>query len=107
MEALPKKPAKSAADKPAKKAPAKKPAVAKEHAAKPAAHAPKHEVKHGEKPAVTAHVEKVPAATEEVVSAVKVPHGKHFYAVGRRKTAVAQAVISAGTGAVTINTLAL
>ncbi|MEJ0021009.1 MAG: 30S ribosomal protein S9 [Candidatus Doudnabacteria bacterium] len=32
-------------------------------------------------------------------------HGKSFYAVGRRKTAVAQALLSAGNGTITINQL--
>lgn len=33
--------------------------------------------------------------------------GKHFYAVGRRKTAVAQILLSAGDGTVTVNELPL
>ncbi|MEO8065960.1 MAG: 30S ribosomal protein S9, partial [Candidatus Doudnabacteria bacterium] len=33
------------------------------------------------------------------------PHGKPFYAVGRRKTAVAQALLSEGNGTITINML--
>ena len=109
MEALPKKPA-------AKKAPAKphvakphaekKPAVAKEHTVKAVKHDAKHEAKEVKAEAKAAHIEKAPAATEEaVVSGVKIPHGKNFYAVGRRKTAVAQAVVTAGSGTVTINTL--
>jgi small subunit ribosomal protein S9 len=85
---------------PAKK-PARKPAAAKPHAVrKPRAvkeHAPA--VEH--KPAV----EHVAAAEPTPVAVVKVPHGKHFYAVGRRKTAVAQATLTAGDGTITVNQL--
>ena len=100
MEALPKKPVahKAVADKPAKK-----PAVAKPHAvrkpkvAKEAA--PVAKPVEAEKPAeVTSEV-----APEPVKPTVKIAHGKTFYAVGRRKTAVSQAVLSAGNGTITLN----
>jgi small subunit ribosomal protein S9 len=88
-----------------KKPAAKKPAAAK----KPVAH---------KKPAAPkAHVEK-PKATEPVAApvaaaaveapkqtAAKVTQGKNFYAVGRRKTAVAQILLSGGDGTITINKL--
>src|SRR3989344_3874715 len=115
MEALPKKPVahKAAADKPAKK-PAvakpravRKPKVAKEaapvakpvEAAAPQAGRASLSEAEREKPAeVTAEV-----AAEPLKPIVKIAHGKTFYAVGRRKTAVSQAVLSAGNGTITLN----
>ena len=104
MEATPKKPA---AKKPhvAKPAAAKKPkAAAKEHVVKPA-----HEKVHHEKPVhepKVAHVAAEVTADEPVVvEHAKIPHGKHFYAVGRRKTAVAQALVTSGNGTIVINQL--
>lgn len=76
--------------------------TAKKPAKKPAAHA--------KKPRVHKEVVHKPAAEhkpEEEVKPVapKVPHGKHYYALGRRKTAVAQAIIQAGNGTIAINQL--
>src|SRR3989338_3251180 len=92
MEATPKKLShKSAVDKPAKK-----PAVRKPAAHKPAA---------AKKPA---HVESTPPVEPEEAVAEKparVPHGKTFYAVGRRKTSVAQVLTQSGNGTITINQL--
>ncbi len=92
MEAVPKKPA----DKPAHKKPAVKPHVAR----KPRA------AKEHPEPAVVAKTLFEPdadAVADKPV--VKIAHGKSFYAVGRRKTAVAQALLSAGNGTITINQL--
>jgi len=104
MEAVPKKPA---AKKPhvAKPAAKKPKAVAKEHAVKHA-----HEKVHHEKPAhehKIAHVAAEVAKDEPVVAEThaKIPHGKNFYAVGRRKTAVAQALMTSGNGTIMINQL--
>lgn len=99
--------------------PEKKPA-----AKKPAAH----------KPAAVAHKKKAPAAprakkadkpvAEASEPAAKVEHvtleeqvvnpiiakdigNQNFYAVGKRKTAVAQVIISAGNGKITVNELAI
>lgn len=71
----------------------KKPAAVKPHAVKKSHHVVKPE----------------PVAIEETPKpvVVKVPHGKSFYAVGRRKTAVAQILLSQGTGQITINKLPL
>jgi small subunit ribosomal protein S9 len=85
-------PKKSVVKKPAAKPHVvRKPRVAKEH--------PVSEVKHAEKPE---------SVVEQVVAApvhAKIPHGKHFYAVGRRKTSVAQVLVSLGTGVITVNKL--
>ncbi len=73
----------------------KKPkAAAKPHVAKPVEH--KHPV---------AEVETPKAETATAPAHIKVPHGKSFYAVGRRKTAVTQVLVTAGTGTITINKL--
>jgi small subunit ribosomal protein S9 len=46
------------------------------------------------------------AVTEETKPVVpKVAHGKNFYGVGRRKTAVAQILVSVGNGTITLNQL--
>ena len=91
MEAIAKKSAapKTAADKPAKK-PATKPHAVK----KPVV--PK-------EPVVEAEVAVTEVATEK--PATKVSHGKNYYAVGRRKTAVAQILLSSGNGTITLNQL--
>ncbi len=85
--------------KPAAKKPAAKPhAVKKPKAAvKPHAHKveEKAEIKHEAK-VETEH---------KVVEHVKIPHGKVFYAVGRRKTSVAQVQITGGDGKITVNQL--
>lgn len=73
---------------------AKEPHTAKEHHAKPA-HA---EVKTEATPAA------LPLEVEKPVTA-KIPHGKSFYAVGRRKTAVSQILLTQGTGQITLNQL--
>jgi len=96
MEALPKKPAvkKLVAVKPHI---TRKPRAVKEHTEKP-------EAAKEVEPAV---IESAPAeeAAKPVVS--KVPHGKSFHAVGRRKTAVSQVLMTQGTGQITINQLPL
>ena len=86
-----------------KKPAAKKPAAAKPHAAarkrpvKKADHAPKEAV----------HTETTPAAEHVRKPAIKHATTQNFYAVGKRKTAVAQAIISSGNGTITINELPL
>jgi small subunit ribosomal protein S9 len=89
--------------------PTKKPAGRKPAAHKPTAprkpravHAP---AKEHAKPVPTEvkHVESAPAAEVQEIKAI--PHGKHFYAVGRRKTAVTQVMVTAGNGTITINKL--
>ncbi len=83
-----------------KKPSAKKPAAPRKPKAAAKPHAPKveevtaPEIVHSEAPAEVAEV-----------TLVKIPHGKSFYAVGRRKTAVAQVLVTAGDGAITINKL--
>ena len=80
--------------KPKKETIRKKPAV---HPRKPRAIKP---------PAVKPEtVEKPALIQEEKPVAHKVVHSKHYYALGRRKTAVAQAQVSAGTGTIVINEL--
>jgi len=90
--------AKKVEHRPVKKA-AAKPHVARKPKAAAKPHPPvKHEVKHEVKPE-TKEVEQKPV--------VKIPHGKNFYAVGRRKTSVSQALLSAGNGEFKINQLSL
>ncbi len=75
------------------KKPARKPA-AKPHVAR--------------KPRTVAHPKPVeaPVAMEQSKPApAKVPHGKSYYALGRRKTAVAQALLTPGNGEIKINQL--
>lgn len=88
MEAL----AKKSVHKPAAKPHVDKPHVAKKHPIK-------HEVKQAVEPVVA------DVAVEEKPVVAKVPHGKSFYAVGRRKTAVAQILLTHGNGTITINLL--
>jgi len=71
----------------------KKPSTRKPIARKPRVH------KETVKPA-TEH-----ASEETKPAAPKIAHGKNFYALGRRKTSVAQALISSGNGTITINQL--
>ncbi len=92
--------------KPAAKKPAapKKPRAAKPHAAKPSGKP------HAAKPVQKAHVEHAPAHVEKetvAAPAMKAVHGKNFYAVGRRKTAVAQVLMVTGNGTITVNQLPL
>ncbi len=83
---------------------AKKP-VAKPHAAKkPKAAIKEHAPKHPTPAPVTHKIESEPVV---VKPAVKIPHGKTFYAVGKRKTSVAQALMSQGTGEIKVNELPL
>ena len=84
------------------KAPAAKKPVAKPHAAKKpkTAKEPAEDVKLVAKDEAIITNEPVVVPTH-----VKVPHGKSFYAVGRRKTSVAQVLMTAGTGAITVNKL--
>ena len=99
----------------------KKPAAAKEPkkpaAAKPATARKKATPKDKEakKPAaavvaetpVVVAKEETPADETEKLVMPKMEAGQTIYAVGRRKTAVAQILLSAGNGTVTINKLAL
>ena len=85
---------------PEKKSPIKKTATRKPTARKPRAH--KEPVAH--KPAV-AEVKHEAPAVEAKTALVKIPHGKNFYAVGRRKTAVTQVLVSEGNGTITVNKL--
>lgn len=78
---------------------AKKPAAAKLHAKAPHKE-PVKEVVDEAKPEVVAAAE---VAVETPVH--KIPHGKSFYAVGRRKTAVSQILMTSGNGTLTINKL--
>jgi small subunit ribosomal protein S9 len=99
MEAVTKKAAAPKADKPAKKpAAAKKPRAAK---------APKADkAEKLEEVKVDAVVE-TPAAEVDAAPKFmgKVPSGKNFHGVGRRKTSVAQANLTAGKGEITVNKL--
>lgn len=99
-------------DKPEKKPAAKKPAAHKPAAApkKKAPAVPK--AKKADKPAEAAAPEaKIEHAKleEQVVNPViaKDIGNQNFYAVGKRKTAVAQVIISSGTGKITVNELAI
>jgi small subunit ribosomal protein S9 len=97
MTTTPKKPA-------IKKAPVHKPAVARKPKAA-AHHPPKahHEAKPEEQPAVhTAEHKEKPVAKTMVA---KTGHGSSFYAVGKRKTAVAQILLTEGEGTIMINKL--
>ncbi|MBX4187321.1 MAG: 30S ribosomal protein S9 [Candidatus Doudnabacteria bacterium] len=69
---------------------------------KPKAHVPVKETAPKAKatPEIT-HAEPVVAE----VAVHKIPHGKSFYAVGRRKTAVSQILVTGGNGTFTINKL--
>ena len=87
-----------------KKTTTKKPSTKPHVTKKPRAHAtakehPKAEIKREVKPEVVAETQVAEALVQET------PHGKNFYAVGRRKTAVAQVIITAGDGAITVNKL--
>ena len=59
------------------------------------------------KPKAAAHKPEVvhEEVTEPKPVVPKIPHGKHFYAVGRRKTSVSQVLVSAGNGEIKINKL--
>ncbi|MEK7376232.1 MAG: hypothetical protein AABZ57_03585, partial [Candidatus Margulisiibacteriota bacterium] len=72
--------------KPTKKPIAKKPAAKKKAPAKP------HPPTGGEKPAHI--IEHADVAAEVTAKPVKIPAGKNFYTLGRRKTAVAQILLS-------------
>ena len=85
MEAIPKKSVKKPATHP------RKPRVAK-------AHAPKLPEPKAEKEEVSVQLNAKPVVA-------KIPHGKSFYAVGRRKTSVAQILLTQGNGTITINQL--
>lgn len=76
----------------------------------PAGKAGKPRVAKEKEPVVAAKVEALPEVTAAPVEEVKqvfakIPHGKSYYAVGRRKTAVAQILMTAGNGTITINKL--
>lgn len=100
MEAVPKKPAikKHVTVKPHA---ARKPRAIKPHITKHSTE-PKHEPKHIVETAVTSEEVK-PAVTKIAHPPAGRAGGKSFYAVGRRKTAVAQATITEGNGTITIN----
>jgi small subunit ribosomal protein S9 len=86
----------------------KKPAVKKApKAAKPAAAPRKRAVKKEEAPVAvaTAAVEKIEKAEEKKLTVPKTAAGQNYYAVGKRKTAVAQVILTVGTGAITVNEL--
>jgi small subunit ribosomal protein S9 len=97
------------ADKTEKKPAAKKPAAHKAAAPKKRAAAPR--AKKADKPeaAEAEHEAKAEHAqpVEQVVNPViaKQIGNQNFYAVGKRKTAVAQVIISSGTGKITVNEL--
>jgi len=56
-------------------------------------------------PAVAPDKVKAESKPVEKPAVIKVPTTENFYAVGRRKTAVAQAIISTGNGTITVNEL--
>jgi len=97
-------------EKTTKKAPGRKPgakpaAPRKPRAAKTAAHprAATHVPKHT--PAVAADVDQ-PVETKHAVKPIaKTGHGHSFYAVGKRKTSVAQIMLTTGDGTITLNRL--
>lgn len=84
--------------KPAPKPHAKPHVARKPRAVKHAAPAP-----NAEKPAATQQPEVVTAP--EVKPMAKTGHGHSFYAVGKRKTAVAQILLTAGEGTIALNKL--
>lgn len=91
-------------EKAEKKAPAKKPAAAK--AKKPAA--PKTKKAEKAEPVVElAEVEHAQPEVQANVFVLKSIGSENFYAVGKRKTAVAQVIISSGTGKITVNEIAM
>lgn len=82
----------------AKKPAAKRPAKSAAHP-RAAAHVPKHEPK----PAADAVI---PVEHKEAVKPmVKTGHGHSFYAVGKRKSSVAQILLTTGNGTITLNKL--
>jgi len=106
MEAVAKK-SSSAADKPAAKTAAKKPAVAKKAPAKkPVAKkaVAKEEVKAVEAEKATPEITSEPVVITAPI--FKPVAGKNFYGVGRRKTSVAQVLMTSGDGKHTINKIA-
>jgi small subunit ribosomal protein S9 len=93
-------------EKPEKKA-AKKPAAksaAKTAAPKKRAVAPKAKVA-DKAPAVKPEAVKVQPEVQANVVVTKALGDQNFYAVGKRKSAVAQVIISAGNGKITVNEL--
>jgi small subunit ribosomal protein S9 len=73
---------------------------------------PEEKLKHVVKHHVVKPVEEKPEVLETLETEVKpivakIPHGKTLYAVGRRKTSVAQVLLSEGTGTITVNLLPL
>jgi small subunit ribosomal protein S9 len=86
----------------------KKPAVKKAaKSAKPAAAPRKRAVKKEEAPVevVAAVIEKEPKTEVNTLTVPKSAAGQNYYAVGKRKTAVAQVILTVGTGAITVNEL--
>lgn len=88
----------------------RKPAAKKPAAHKPAAAARKPRVAAAHKPAVEHHAPKPEAVEHKEAPAhkpvvAKTGHGHSFYAVGKRKTAVAQILLTEGNGTLTLNKL--
>jgi small subunit ribosomal protein S9 len=84
-----------------KKTTTKKPAAAK--APRKKAATPK--AKKVEKPVVAENIEQVEPAVQPTPVVTKQIGSQNFYAVGKRKTAVAQVIISGGDGKITVNQL--
>jgi small subunit ribosomal protein S9 len=93
----------------------KKPSSASASAGRPAARKPAAPKPAAKKPkaAVKPHASKVEAAaetaqlteTDAVKPMAKTGHGHSFYAVGKRKSAVAQILLTSGDGTITLNKL--
>src|SRR5437763_1804209 len=83
--------------KPAAKKPSAKPATARKPRAVAAKHTPA--AVETEKPVVAAEVEHKPG----IKPMAKTGHGSSFYAVGKRKTSVAQILMTSGDGTFTLN----
>ena len=79
--------------------PARKPAAAGRKPRTATHRAPAH------KPEPVHHEVKHEEPKVEHAAVPKIAHGKHFYAVGRRKTSVAQVLVSGGNGTITVNQL--
>jgi small subunit ribosomal protein S9 len=93
-----------------KPAAAKKPVAHKKPAAPRKPAAPKAKKPAAEKPA-TPHLKEVTTAVEPVAQTAPIVTRQigtqNFYAVGKRKTAVAQVIISSGDGKITVNELGI
>jgi small subunit ribosomal protein S9 len=87
--------------KPAAKKPAAKPATARKPRATAVKRAPIEPVE-AEQPVVAEKVEQAPVSKTVLA---KTGHGHSFYAVGKRKTSVAQILLTTGDGTLTLNKL--